>query len=129
MRKAKYGFWLILLVLLGIVFWQNQSFFLTPHAISVNYGVGVIETPELQLALYFLIFFLAGLLLSYFSSLFERFLARKQIRKLNEALAGAQKQISDLESALAARDLAASDAASAASVEPPMPPGEPKASA
>jgi uncharacterized integral membrane protein len=109
MRKVKYGFWLILLGLLGVVFWQNRPFFLTKQEVAFNYGVGAYQTPELQVALYFLIFFLVGLLISYFSSLSERFAARKTIRKLNEELAGARKQIADLESALASRQVAAAD--------------------
>lgn len=109
MRKVKFGFWLILLGLLVVVFWQNRPFFLTKQEVAFNYGMGAYQTPELWVALYFLIFFLVGLLISYFSSLSERFVARKTIRKLNEELAGAKKQIADLESALASRQMAATD--------------------
>lgn len=110
MRKVKYGFWLILLVLLGVVFWQNRPFFLAKQAIAFNYGMGVYQAPELQVALFFLVFFLFGLLISYFSGLSERFVARKAIRKLNEELTVARKQIADLESALGSRQAAPIDA-------------------
>ena len=92
MKKVKLAFWLILLGLLGVVFWQNRPFFLDKQGIEFDYFINSIHIPELQIALYFLIFFLAGLLISYFSSLSERFVARKTIRKLNDELTTVRKQ-------------------------------------
>ena len=99
MRKIKFAFWLILAGLLGLVFWQNQAFLLEQKRLEVDYFFGNYQFPEIQVALYFLIFFLAGLLISYFSSLSERFMARKTIKKLNEELAHAGIKISELEAA------------------------------
>ncbi len=110
MRKVKLAFWLILLGLLGLVFWQNQTFFLEKRGIGIDYFIGSYHTPELQIALYFLIFFLVGLLVSYFSSLSERFVARKTIRKLNDELANARKKVSDLEAGIASQQAADSNA-------------------
>ena len=101
MRKVKFAFWLILAGLLGLVFWQNQAFLLEQKRLEVDYFFGNYQFPEIQIALYFLIFFLAGLLISYFSSLSERFMARKTIKKLNEELAHAGIKISELEAAKA----------------------------
>ena len=42
-----------------------------------------------------------GLLISYFSSLSERFVARKTIRKLNDELAASRKKNADFEASLA----------------------------
>ena len=67
----------------------------------MDYFFGNYQFPEIQIALYFLIFFLVGLLISYFSSLSERFMARKTIKKLNEELAHAGIKISELEAAKA----------------------------
>jgi len=120
MRKVKLGFWLILLILLGVVFWQNRPFFMDKHGIVLDYGVGTYQMPEFQVILYFLIFFLTGLLVSYFSSLSERFVARKSLRKLNEELNGARKQIADLESALASRQMAVADNDAVNAPEPAM---------
>ena len=103
MRKVKLVFWLILLALLGLVFWQNQAFFLEKKGVEIDYFVGNYHLPALQIALYFLIFFLVGLLISYFSSLSERFVARKTIRKLNGELTDAGKRIADLEARLESR--------------------------
>ncbi|MBC2716446.1 MAG: LapA family protein [Desulfobacteraceae bacterium] len=103
MRKVKLAFWLILLGLLGVVFWQNQTFFLEKRGVGIDYLIGNYHTPELQIALYFLIFFLVGLLISYFSSLSERFVARKTNRKLKDELTNVRKKISDLEASLASQ--------------------------
>ena len=106
MKKVKLAFWLILLGLLGVVGWQNRPFFLDKQGIGIDYFFGNIYTPELQIALYFLIFFLAGLLISYFSSLSERFVARRTIRKLTDELTTEKKKKSDLEASLASRQAA-----------------------
>ncbi len=106
MRKVKLAFWLILLGLLGGIFWQNQTFFLEKRGVGIDYLIGNYQIPELQIALYFLIFFLVGLLISYFSSLSERFVARKTIRKLNDELIIAGKKVSDLEASLESRKAA-----------------------
>ena len=101
MRKVKFAFWLILAGLVGLVFWQNQVFLLEKKRMAIDYFFGNYQFPEIQVALYFVIFFLAGLLISYFSSLSERFVARKTIKKLNEELAHAGIKISELEAAKA----------------------------
>jgi len=110
MRKVKIVFWLILLGLLGVVFWQNQTLFLEKRGVGIDYLIGNYHTPELQIALYFLIFFLVGLLISYFSSLSERFVTRKTIRKLNDELINVGKKVTDLEASLESRQAADSNA-------------------
>jgi uncharacterized integral membrane protein len=99
MRKVKFAFWLIVAGLLGLVFWQNQIFLLEKKGMKIDYFFGNYQFPEIQVVLYFVIFFLAGLLISYFSSLSERFVARKTIKKLKEELARAGIKISELEAA------------------------------
>ena len=111
MKKVKLAFWLILLGLLGVVGWQNRLFFLDKKGMEIDYFFGSIHIPELQIALYFLIFFLAGLLISYFSSLSERFVARKTIRKLTDELTTEKKKSSDLDASLASRVVADEKAA------------------
>ena len=110
MKKVKLAFWLILVGLMGIVFWQNQAFFLTTKKIEINYFVDTYQSPELQIVLYLLIFFLAGLLISYFHSLSERFATRKIIKKLNEELAHAGIKISELEATASSQQAVDSDA-------------------
>jgi len=109
MRKVKLAFWLILLGCLGGVFWENQTFFLEKRGVEIDYLLGNYSFPELQIALYFLIFFLVGLLVSYFSSLSEKFVARKTIRNLTDELTNVKKKNSDLEANLASRQVADSN--------------------
>ncbi len=118
MKKVKLAFWLILVGLMGIVFWQNQAFFLEKKSVGINYVVGSYQSPELQIVLYFLIFFLAGLLISYFHSLSERFAARKTIKKLNEELAHAGIKISELEAAMSSPQAADSETGPVADAHP-----------
>lgn len=118
MKKVKLAFWLILVGLMGIVFWQNQAFFLEKKSVGINYIVGSYQSPELQIVLYFLIFFLAGLLISYFHSLSERFATRKTIKKLNEELAHAGIKISELEAAASSQQAADSDTGPVADEQP-----------
>lgn len=118
MRKVKLAFWLILLGLLGLVFWQNQTFFLEKRGIEVDYVVGHYQSPDFQIALYFLIFFLVGLLISYFSSLSERFVARKTIKKLNDELANAGIKISEMEAAMHANKPIEANSGSDEATEP-----------
>jgi uncharacterized integral membrane protein len=110
MKKVKLAFWLILLGLLGVVGWQNRPFLLDKKGIGIDYFFGNIYIPELQIALYFLIFFLAGLLIAYFSSLSERFVARRTIRKLTDELTTEKKKNADLEASLASRRAADANA-------------------
>ena len=118
MKKVKIAFWLILVGLMGIVFWQNQAFFLEKKSVGIDYFVGSYQSPELQIVLYFLIFFLAGLLISYFHSLSERFVTRKTIKKLNEELAHAGIKISELEAATSSQQAADSDTGPVADEQP-----------
>jgi len=106
MKKVKLAFWLILLGLLGLVGWQNRPFFLEKQGLGIDYFFGSIYVPELQIALYFLIFFLAGLLISYFSSLSERFMTGRTIRKLTDELTTEKKKTADLEASIASRQVA-----------------------
>ena len=122
MKKVKLAFWMILLGLIGVVFWQNRPFFLDKKGIEVDYFFGNIQIPETQIALYLLVCFLMGLLISYIGSLSERFVARKTIRKLNNELSAANKKNADLEASLAGYTSGDSSAALSVSDEAPSAP-------
>ncbi|MCD6585298.1 MAG: hypothetical protein J7K96_06005 [Desulfobacteraceae bacterium] len=111
MKKVKLAFWLILFGFLGLVFWGSYPFLLEKKGLVIKYFINKsYSLPELQIALYFLIFFLVGLLISYFSSLSERFVARKMIRQLNDELTTVGKKVTDLEASLESRQAADSTA-------------------
>ena len=97
MKKAKIAFWLILIGFMGLLAYQNWDFFMSEHRLRLNLFVtDEFSTPELQNAILFLIFFLAGLLISYFIKLFERFKSKKTIKALNAALETNQKLLDEL---------------------------------
>jgi uncharacterized integral membrane protein len=82
---------LFIFVLVLVV--QNQEFFMHEKAIRLNLLVWSNQTPPVPLCVYFLGFFLIGLLISYFLGLSERFKAKKAmgnhletIRKLEEEI-------------------------------------------
>ncbi len=97
MKKAKIAFWLILIAFMALLAYQNWDFFMSEHRLRLNlFGIDESSTPELPNAILFLMSFLAGLLISYFITLFERFKLKKTIKKLNTTLEANQKLLDDL---------------------------------
>lgn len=96
MKKAKIAFWLILLGFLGLLGYQNYDFFMSQHGLRINLLFVQYDTPQVQNAILFLIFFFTGLLISYFITLFERYKSKKIIKTLNTALDMNQKQLEEL---------------------------------
>lgn len=79
MSKLKTIFWVLILAFIGILIFQNQDYFLAQKSVRIiKY-----DTPALPTAVYFLIFFTAGLLISYLFGLSERFRLKKTIKKLS----------------------------------------------
>ena len=102
MKKAKIAFWLILLGFIALLTYQNWDFFMSEHRLRLDLFVTEeFSTPLLQNAILFLFFFLAGLVISYFITLFERFKSKKTIKKLNAALETNQKQLDELKKEIA----------------------------
>ncbi len=99
MRKFKLLLLLVILVLVGLVGYQNQDFFLEKQIIKVNL-IEDYQTPEIHTGLYLIGFFLVGLLISYFSSLLIRFRAKKSIKKLNVKINAHLETISELKNEL-----------------------------
>jgi hypothetical protein len=91
MKKAKIAFWGILIAFIALLAYQNWDLFMSKHGLRVNLLFIDYRTPELQNAILFLIFFFAGLLISYFFSLLDRFKSSKIIKKLNASLEQNQK--------------------------------------
>jgi hypothetical protein len=102
MKKAKIAFWVILIAFIALLAYQNWDFFMSTHGLRVNLLVKEYQTPELQNAILFLIFFFAGLLISYFFSLFERFKSKKVIKNLNSSLEQNQKLLEALKTEMEA---------------------------
>lgn len=82
MKKVKLAFWFIILVLFALIAYQNQEYFLAKHSIGINLYFTEGITPEVYNLIIVVVFFGAGLLVAYISSLFERFKANKTIKEL-----------------------------------------------
>ena len=96
MKKAKIAFWLILIGFLALLGYQNLDFFMAKQGLHINLFIVQYDTPELQYAILFLIFFFAGLLISYFINLFERYKSKKTIKALKTAMEMNQKLLDEL---------------------------------
>ena len=109
MRKVKIVLWIILLGFLAIVFFSNQDYFLAKQSIQIKIPhIATKSFKEMPNAVYFLVFFVIGFLVSYFFSLSERFKSKKTIKNLNAAatsqlqeISGLKKEIDSLKSGVA----------------------------
>ena len=84
MKKAKMAIWLLILGFFGLIVYQNLELFLEEQSIGLNLMfVDAYRADAVPNAIFFLAFFLIGLLIAYFSSLAERFRSKKMIKVLN----------------------------------------------
>jgi uncharacterized integral membrane protein len=89
MNKAKGIFWLIILGFISLLIFQNQDFFLKQESLSINlFLFDEFKTPDLPGAVYFLVFFVSGLLIAYFFSLYTKFKSNQIIKDLNNKIKG-----------------------------------------
>ena len=67
MKKFKLVLWLIIIVFLGLFFYQNKTFFMTRHALSFKFPFAAMyPLPEVPTAIICLACLLFGLLVAYF---------------------------------------------------------------
>ena len=106
MKKVKLAFWIIILVLFGLLIWQNQPYFLSKHSLALNlYFTNGRTIPVFNLII-LVAFFCFGLLIAYTSSLLERYRAGKTIKELRanalslqDTIIGMKNDIAELKSA------------------------------
>ena len=97
LRNAKIVFWIIILIIIGLLGYQNKAFFMAKHSLGLKLPfLPIVHTPELSNAVLFLIFFMTGFLIAYFFSLAKRFKSKKTIKDLKTAGASHQDDISTL---------------------------------
>jgi len=83
MRKVKIILWVILIGIIGFAVYQNKIFFMTKHKFIFEFPlIDKYSTPELTNAVIISIFFLIGLLISYFYYLYKHFKLSKAVKKL-----------------------------------------------
>ncbi|MBL0716068.1 MAG: LapA family protein [Desulfosarcina sp.] len=93
MKKAKIGFWILMVAFLLLLGFQNKSFFIQKNAFGLNlYVTDAYMTPEVYNGVAFAVCFLAGLVIAYFSGLFERFRTNKTIKQLNADIERQRKE-------------------------------------
>jgi uncharacterized integral membrane protein len=91
MKKVKIVFWLIVLIIIAIIIYQNIDFLKYKHELSfVKYKSSQFSNAVLLSAT-----FLFGLMVSYIVSLAERFKLRKTIKKLDAEIASHIKELSE----------------------------------
>jgi uncharacterized integral membrane protein len=111
MKKIKLGFWLIIIVFLVLIIYQNQDFFRATRSLGLNLIITQYYSPEIPVGVLFLASFLAGLLIAYIFGLLAQFKARKTIKNLNTTINSQIEMISTLKQQTAQQAPAAATAA------------------
>jgi uncharacterized integral membrane protein len=97
MKKATLIIWAIIFGFIALVIFQNQTFFMTNHSLRLNLGViNEYHTPELPIAVVFIFFFLAGIVIAYLFNFSSRFKAKRTVKKLNAAIGSHEDEVSGL---------------------------------
>ena len=101
MKRATLFVWVIILGFIALVIFQNQTFFMTHHALQLNLGVTKYNLPpKVPIAVVFIFFFFSGLVIAYLFGLSTRFKARRIAKKLNATIAAQEGDIGKLKSEL-----------------------------
>jgi hypothetical protein len=108
MKKGKGIFWLVLVGFFALLFFQNKEFFLERQVLQLNLAVaGRYQTPDLPIALFFIVFTLLGFLTAYFFGLYAKFKSNQTIKSLTakqtfhlESISKLNAEIESLKSAL-----------------------------
>lgn len=109
MKKVKIAFWIIVFGFVGLVIFQNKVFFMSESRLVLDLGFFYYETPLLANAIFFVAFFLVGILISYFLSLFKQFKDAKTIKALKAKESSLVEAVASLERQLKARQAAAEE--------------------
>lgn len=102
MKKTTLIIWVIIIGIIALVIFQNQTFFLANQSLRINLGVvDAYNAPELPIAILFLFFFFSGVIIAYLFNLSARFKAIRAIKKLNATLASHKDELNALKSEIA----------------------------
>ncbi|MCG8470616.1 MAG: hypothetical protein MI742_02010 [Desulfobacterales bacterium] len=96
MKKVKIALFVVLLIAIGGVVYQNLTFFATKHALVVDLKFWAYATPEVANGLLLLGCFLIGFLSAYLGGLVARFKSGKVVKELNAVIDSQQEKISTL---------------------------------
>ena len=121
MKKVKIAFWIVVFGFVGLIIFQNRGFFMSESRMILDLGFFYYETPFLANAIFFVAFFLLGVLISYFFGLFRHFKDAKTIKTLKTKEASLVETIASLEKQLSTRTAAAETVSAAPVEEDPEP--------
>ena len=96
MNKIRTGIWIVILVLLMVLFFQNQSIFTSPQTLKMDLPFVKYQTPQLPNGLYYLATLIIGLLISYLFGLADRFKARRAIKSLSATIDSHRQEMTTL---------------------------------
>ena len=101
MKKVKTAVWVLIIIFVVVLIYQNQQFFLlTKQSLSLNLIWVQYQTPELEIVYFCGIFFLAGLLLGFYFLTAYGFKTRKKTKALNNQVSEQTDKITSLEDEL-----------------------------
>jgi len=100
MSKIRTGIWILILIFLILLFFQNEQGFLTTRSFQLNLYFVKYKTPELPDGLFFLLVFVIGLLISYLFNLGDRFKAKRALKNLSVTLDARQQEVTQLKKEL-----------------------------
>ncbi|MEW6260442.1 MAG: LapA family protein [Thermodesulfobacteriota bacterium] len=98
MRKFKILLTLIILTVLGTIFYQNKSYFLAAPLITFNVYFRQYEFANISNATMILGAFIVGVLITYFMTLAQRYRTSKTVKNLQETISQQQETITGLRS-------------------------------
>jgi hypothetical protein len=107
MKKVKVAFWILVFGFVGLVIFQNKGFFMVESRLMIDLGFFYYETPFLANAIFFVAFFLVGILISYFFSLLKHFKDAKTIKTFKAKETSLVETVSSLEKQLSAQRVSA----------------------
>ena len=120
MKKVKIAFWIVVFGLVGLVIFQNKDFFMSESRLMIDLGFFYYETPFLANAIFFVAFFLVGILISYFFSLFKHFKDAKTIKTFKAKETSLVETVSSLEKQLSTQTVPTEPSPVAPAEDEPM---------
>ena len=120
MKKMKIAFWIVVFGFVGLVIFQNKVFFMSESRLMIDLGFFYYETPFLANAIFFVAFFLVGILISYFLSLFKHFKDARTIKTFKAKETSLVETVSSLEKQLSAQTMPAEPLPTAPAEDEPV---------
>ncbi len=102
MKKIKYFLWLIILIALGILIYQNLDFFMAKQALKFDLKISSWSwtVPELQNIIFFAICFFLGLIITGFKWLLLNFKFKKAFKTKDATIISLKEQLNALKTEL-----------------------------